>query len=424
MIRRAAAGASSVVVLALLCTLSPATAAPLAADPDAYRPFDVATMAAPKGVAVGGNVVAVADSGSGTATLVTACAPKSCMPGGSVTVPVGQQPSDVAVSESATSVAGRIYVTNSGDGTMTLIPIIGGVAVNASPPVTVQVGGEPTGLAVSPDGRWAYVSDTASNSLVVYDTVNLMVVTRVPVAAGPWGVAVSPDGARAFVAATAAGVVSVVDTAARAVVATIQVGTAPGDLAVDPTGRTLYVTNNGSGTVSVIDTATSRVSATVAVGTEPWGVAATATHAFVANHGSGTVSVISARTRRVVATVTTGTGPFGVGLDGTHAVFVTNTGSATVSMIALQAPVYSVAWSSTRRSKTVTGVVPFTAAVRYAIVARKGHVLRTGTCRLAPDGTRVVCRARLAKGTWHVSITTRLPWQPVAFGQQNKRFRF
>lgn len=150
----------------------------------------------------------------------------------------------------------------------------------------------------------------------------------------------------------------------------------------------------------------------------------TATHAFVANYGSGTVSVIDTTKRRVIATIKTGTNPFGVAVDGDLAVLVTNYGSKTVSQLALKAYGPAVAWSSARHARTVTASFRLTPAVTYSIVARKGSAVRTGVCRLRSSGTDVSCTVRLPKGTWRVSVKARLPWQPVALGQQNKRFTF
>lgn len=413
--------ASAVSALCVALAL-PAEAAPIAVDPNGYVPYVQPTVPSPKGVAVSDGTAVVAGSGDSTVTVLSTCQPKSCRPGSGPTVPTGPQPTDVAIARGTDSVSGRAYVTNGGNGTVTLIPYTAGITPELDAPVSLTVGGVPTGIALSPDGRWAYIADNLSDALVIYDTVNLRVDGRVAVGAGPWGVAVSPDGARVYVAANEAGNVSVVDTASRTVIAAIPVGMTPGDIALDPSGRTLYVPSNGSGTVSVIDTATSSVRAIVPVGSQPWGVAATDTHAFVANFASGNVSVIDGASAAVIATVATGTSPFGVAIDDDRQVLVTNAGSSTLSAIALTADTPAVNWSANRRMRTVIGVVPAMPAVTYGIVSRKGAKTRSGTCATSAD--RVVCRVRVGTGTWRTSVTTQLPWQTVPGGRQNKGYTF
>lgn len=363
----------------------------------------------------------MASSDAGTITVFNTCSRFGCDPWMTFEVPAGLQPTDVAVGKGPAW--DRVYVTNPSAGTLTVITAHAGDPGAVQPPI-IPVGGEPTGVAVSPDSRWAYVADKATDSLLFLDTRALAVVRSVPVGADPWGVAASPDGRFVYVAANGAGVVSVVDTATNAVVSTIPVGRAPGDLAVDPTGALLYVTNNADGTVSLIDTGTRSVLATIAVGNQPWGVGATATHAFVANYGSGTVSVISARRRAVVATISTGRNPFGVAVGGTANVLVSNYGSNTLSSIDQMAAVSSVEWSSSKKARRIIGTFGVNPAVAYSIVARRGSVTKRGICRLRPSGRAATCSVTVPKGTWRASIRAQYPWQPVPYGQQDKRFRF
>jgi|FLOH01.1.fsa_nt_gi YVTN family beta-propeller protein len=414
----------------LVSLLAVATAGPVLAntgDPNAYVPSKFAVGAAPKGIAVGGtsNLGVAVNSGANSVTLFNTCAPKSCQPdpNSAVTVPVGKQPSDVAIwFDPKQGDVARAYVTNSGDGTMTIIPVSVYSVQVASSPTSFKVGGEPTGVAVSADGRWVYISEKTSNSLIVYDTVGQRIDATVPVGAGPWGVAVSADGATAYVANNGAGTVSVVNTTTRQVVATIPVGLAPADLA--PLGKSLYVANNGSGSISVIDSTSNKVIKTVTVGDQPWGVAATGSAVFVANYGSGTVSVIDAASLKLVSTIKSGVNPFGVGMNGQQTVLVSNSGSNNLSNIAQRAPVPAVSWTSSKSAKSVTGSVPFMPAVTYSMVATKGSTSKKGSCSTSISGSSVVCKVTLSKGTWRVSILTRLPWQPVAAGQQNKKFTF
>jgi YVTN family beta-propeller protein len=63
-------------------------------------------------------------------------------------------------------------------------------------------------------------------------------------------VAVSPDGRHAYIADRGSGSVSVVETGGNTVTATVPVGTDPTGVAVSPDGRHAYITNAGSGSMS------------------------------------------------------------------------------------------------------------------------------------------------------------------------------
>jgi len=113
----------------------------------------------------------------------------------------------------------------------------------------------------------------------VIDTASNTVVATVGVGANPFGVAITPDGTRAYVTNGNDDTVSVIDTASNTVVATVVLGpdyqTSPYGVAITPNGTRAYLTNPGLGSVSVIDTGSNTVVATVGVGNDPEGVAIT-----------------------------------------------------------------------------------------------------------------------------------------------------
>jgi YVTN family beta-propeller protein len=154
------------------------------------------------------------------------------------------------------------YVANAGDNTVSVID----TATNAVVGTPIPVGSFPRGVAVTPDGKPAYVTidNGRSSTVSVIDTANNTVVATVPVGLQPNGVAVNPDGKHVYVAAFESSSVSVIDTATNKVVATVGVGDACG-IAVTPDGKHVYVPQNRPGTVAVIDTATNTVVATVTV---------------------------------------------------------------------------------------------------------------------------------------------------------------
>jgi YVTN family beta-propeller protein len=101
----------------------------------------------------------------------------------------------------------------------------------------------------TPDGLQAHV--TSSCSLSVIDTVAN---EAAPIAVGdlPRCVRISPDGKYAYVSNFGDHSVSVIDTIALCVTDTIDVGGYPGALAVSPDGHRLYVGDYWSGTVTVL----------------------------------------------------------------------------------------------------------------------------------------------------------------------------
>ena len=63
-----------------------------------------------------------------------------------------------------------------------------------------------------------------SNTVSVIDTASNTVVATIPVGVNPVGVAITPDGTRAYVTNEGSNTVSVIDIATNTVVATISVG--------------------------------------------------------------------------------------------------------------------------------------------------------------------------------------------------------
>jgi YVTN family beta-propeller protein/autotransporter-associated beta strand protein len=265
----------------------------------------------------------VPNNGSASVTIIDTPTSTTVPPA----ITIGTQPITAAV-RGDESLA---YVTNFGSNSVSVINTGTNAVVT-----TINVGTSPTGIAVSPDGTRAYVTQTGNNVSVIDTTTNTVVTTLTGFNA-PAGVAFSPDGTRVYVTNVSGNNVSVIDTATNAVVgAPIAVGSNPNAVAFSPDGTRAYVTNQNSGTVSVINTATNTVVATVGVGTSPRWVAVSpdGTRAYVANNGNNTVSVINTATNTVVTNIGGFNGPQGVVFspDGTRA-YVTNNVGGNVSVI-------------------------------------------------------------------------------------------
>ena len=76
------------------------------------------------------------------------------------------------------------------------VPALAMPAPAARPSGTIRVGAAPDGIAVSPDGRRAYVTNSSADTVSVIDTATNSVVATYDVDEYPTGVAVSPDSSR------------------------------------------------------------------------------------------------------------------------------------------------------------------------------------------------------------------------------------
>ena len=202
---------------------------------------------------------------------------------------------------STATLAQNAYIANNGSQNVSVI----NTATNQVTS-TIQVGGSPTSVAVSPDGRKVYIANWFY-AVNVIDTAN-NAVTSIPNNGNAVGIAVSPDGRRAYAANFYDQSVSVIDTGTNTVITTapagptpnavavannkvyvanwtspatvtviaaesntlittipVDTGTSDPQLAASPDGRRVYVTNQIGSNVPVIDTATDTVIATISV---------------------------------------------------------------------------------------------------------------------------------------------------------------
>ncbi len=156
-------------------------------------------------------------------------------------------------------------------------------------------------LALSPDGRTAYVTN-GTNSLLTVVNLGGTGASDILMDMRPEDIALSPDGARAYICGCKAfcttGTVEVMDTASQSITATLSVGPRPYRILLSPDGRRAYTNNLADGTVSVIDLATASTVATTQVGPEPTGLAVSPDGRLVYTTGlhSGVLSALDAAT--------------------------------------------------------------------------------------------------------------------------------
>ena len=167
-------------------------------------------------------------------------------------------------------------MANSGSGTVTPIDT---ATSKASQPV--KVGGAPGFIAITPNGKTAYV--TAGNTVTPINTATSKAGPAIPVGIAPDYIAIAPDGTTAYVANQGCGCeggtnlnrVTPINTATSTAGPAISGFTGPDYIAITPNGTTAYVANGGSDTVTPINTATSKPGPAITVGSYPVAIAIT-----------------------------------------------------------------------------------------------------------------------------------------------------
>ena len=146
----------------------------------------------------------------------------------------------------------RLYVANSAGNSVSVI----NTATNAVVGGPIAVGGQPTGIVVSPDGSRVYVSNSTSNTVTVINpTAATPVVATVAVGPQPRGLAISPDGSVVY-AANSNDTVSMINTKTTTMITAPLIDSAPETgqhgIAVSPDGRQIYVSDSADRAVRIL----------------------------------------------------------------------------------------------------------------------------------------------------------------------------
>jgi YVTN family beta-propeller protein len=200
--------------------------------------------------------------------------------------------------------------------------------------------GAALGMAVSPDGRRAYVTHRNSNLVSVVDLRTKAVIRKVAVGSLPVGLAVGGHDGSIYAVNSGSGTLTRIDEKSLTVVGRqIRVGKQPQSIVVRPGKDVAYVTNLGDDTVSVVDLEAGNVIKTIAVGDRPLKLAidGTGRRLYVANQGSATVTVISTLTNRTIgAPIPVRRNPHDIAVSSeTGLLYLTHSGSVTVSAIGI-----------------------------------------------------------------------------------------
>ena len=244
------------------------------------------------------------------------------------TIPIPAGPHGLVISPDGR----RVYATSDGASTVSVISTVTDRVVS-----TIEVGKSPHGLAISRDGRQVLVAVFGTSQVVAIDTVRNQVVARIPVG-NPHNIAMSPDGRTAYVAAQQPGstALAILDLTTRRQVGSVPLEATPRALNFSPDGKALYFTLAGSTAVQVLDPKRNQIVDQIQVGESPHHpfVTATGEYGLVVVQGAGQLAVINPASQKVIGTVAVGKFPHWVATtsDGGTA-YVTNEGANTVSVV-------------------------------------------------------------------------------------------
>ena len=176
-------------------------------------------------------------------------------------VQIGGDPRGVAIDPRT----GRIYVANSWTND---VSVIDGKTLQTI--ATVPVGLQPMDVAINQEGE-VFVANSASDNVAVLDGTNARLQRVIALNPRPLGMAVHPGTGRLYVACAGTNSVAVLE--ADRFITEVPVGLHPIEVTLSPDGDMLYALNYVGGSLSLVLTGDDRVLRTVNVGQLPRGLA-------------------------------------------------------------------------------------------------------------------------------------------------------
>jgi YVTN family beta-propeller protein len=243
------------------------------------------------------------------------------------------------------SANGKIYVANSGDGTVSVIDGKTDEAV-----ATIQAGPHPYSVAANGATGKVYVSHTFSNKVTIidgstdtasnieagsfdliavnsktntiymlgYEGGNLVSmdgtglnVVRKTLGMHAWGMELNEATGKLYVARSGSAEVDIVTPGVLSQ-ASVKTGAIPCAVAINPTTNMIYVANYGGNSVTVISGTTSTPLTTISVGVRPEAITVDpiSNMVYVANTHSDTVTVIDGKQNKALNTLAAGRFPY------------------------------------------------------------------------------------------------------------------
>ncbi len=181
----------------------------------------------------------------------------------------------------------------------------------------IQVGPVPKYVAVTPDGRFVLVTNWCGYDVSIVSTRLGRQVKSLPLGPYPRGIVVTPNSKTAYIAVMGSSNIARLDLEHWKISWLYGVGSGPRHLVISPKGRWLYATLNGEGTVAKIDLRKGAVVRKVSTGNAPRSMAISpdGKALYVVNYFSNTVSKVRTGDMSVIQTVPTNASPIGITYD-------------------------------------------------------------------------------------------------------------
>ncbi len=188
----------------------------------------------------------------------------------------------------------------------------------------VQVGVEPEGMGISPDGKVLVNTSETTNMAHFIDTQTRQIVANVLVDARPRFAEFKHDGSELWVSSEVGGTVSVIDPVKHEVTAKITFEIAglrkeaiqAVGISITKDGRTGFVALGPANRVAVVNGATHAVQKYLLVGQRVWHMAFTPDEKYLltTNGVSNDVSIIDLASLKVIKTIQVGELPWGIAI--------------------------------------------------------------------------------------------------------------
>jgi YVTN family beta-propeller protein len=167
----------------------------------------------------------------------------------------------------------RVFATNIGSGTVSIIDSAGGAGAGWEQTV-VPTGARVEGFDVSPDGRELWAANARDGTISIIDLATGRVVHTIDAGVPSANrLKFTPDGKRVLVSMLSSPEVAVFDAASRAPVKRVRVGSGAAGIQVQPDGSRAYVACTPDDYVAVIDLGTLEVVGRISAGRQPDGLA-------------------------------------------------------------------------------------------------------------------------------------------------------
>jgi YVTN family beta-propeller protein len=202
----------------------------------------------------------------------------------------------------------------------------------------------PHGIAVTPDGKLAYLtsrnpgketnSSPADFPVTVFDVATGALVARVDVGGESHHAWMNPDSTQVYVTVPSVEGIVVIETRTNTVVKTIETGYKANSTVTSPDGTMIYVLNKGDDSLSAINKETLKVTKTVDTGKGPdhMAISPDGKYIYITAAVDNALNAVRTDTLEVVSSMPVGKGPHGIAVssDGMK-VFASNRGEGTFS---------------------------------------------------------------------------------------------